>query len=78
MVAQPAARRNRCDVSSAAIGRKSVVSRTILLLWAVVLLEIVSPLPAFLSLGAVHVLLTRPSWFPRLVRELYEKNGGQG
>jgi hypothetical protein len=48
------------------------------LLWAVVLLEIVSPIPAVLSLGAVHVLLMRPVWFPRLVRELYGRQNGPG
>jgi hypothetical protein len=47
------------------------VSKTVLLLWAVVVLEIVSPVPAFLSLGAVYVLLVRPPWLPRIVRELY-------
>jgi hypothetical protein len=53
------------------------VSRTVPLLWAIVLLEIVSPLPAFLSLGAVYVLLVRPPWLPHIVRELYE-TGGDG
>jgi hypothetical protein len=53
------------------------VSRTVLLLWAIVLLEIVSPIPAFLSLGAVYVLLARPPWLPRVVRELYA-TGGDG
>ena len=52
------------------------MSRIILLLWAVVLLEIVSPFPAVLSLGAVHVLLMRPAWFPRLVRRLYGQENG--
>jgi hypothetical protein len=51
------------------------VSRNVLLLWAVVLLEVVLPVPAFLSLGAVYVLLIRPPWLPRLVRELYEDGG---
>jgi hypothetical protein len=55
------------------------VSRTVFLLWAVVLLEIVSPIPAFLSLGAVYVLLARPAWLPRIVRELYdEREQGKG
>ena len=40
---------------------------------SVVLLEIVFPLPAVLSLGAVYVLVARPAWFPRLVRELYRE-----
>jgi len=51
------------------------VSRTVLLLWAVVVLEIVSPIPAFLSLGTVYVLLARPAWLPRLVSELYQEKG---
>ena len=42
-----------------------------MLLWAVVLIEILSPIPAFLSLGVAYVLLARPPWLPRLVRELY-------
>ena len=53
------------------------MSRTVLLLWAIVVLEIVSPVPAFLSLGAVYVLLVRPPWLPRIVRELYA-TGGDG
>jgi len=53
------------------------VSRTVLLLWAIVVLEIVSPVPAFLSLAAVYVLLVRPPWLPRIVRELYA-TGGDG
>lgn len=40
-------------------------------LWLVVLVEILSPLPAFLSLGAIWVLIARPAWFPRLVERLY-------
>ena len=47
------------------------MSRNVLLLWAVVLLEIVSPVPALLTLGAIYVLLVRPAWLPALVRELY-------
>jgi hypothetical protein len=43
-------------------------------LWAVLViaLEIVSPVPALLSLGAIYVLLFRPPWFRNLVLELYE------
>ena len=52
------------------------MTRTVLLLWAVVFVEIVSPIPAFLSLGAVYVLLVRPPWLPGLVRELYRDRGG--
>ena len=40
-------------------------------LWLVVLIEIVSPIPALLSVGAVWVLLFRPPWLPRLVERLY-------
>jgi hypothetical protein len=57
---------------------ESSVSKTVMLLWAIVLVEIVSPLPAFLSLGAAWVLLTRPPWLPRLVRELYGADGDGG
>jgi hypothetical protein len=42
-----------------------------MLLWAVVLLELLSPVPALLTIGALYVLLARPAWFPALVRELY-------
>jgi len=53
------------------------VSRNVLLLWVVVLVEILSPIPGLLSLGAVYVLLVRPSWFPAVVRELYgDREGG--
>jgi len=41
------------------------------LLWAVVLLELVSPVPLFLTFGAIYVLLVRPPWFRDVVRELY-------
>jgi hypothetical protein len=51
-------------------------SGTLLLLWSVVLLEIASPVPLFLSLGAVYVLLVRPPWFYRLVRDLYSRGDG--
>jgi hypothetical protein len=47
------------------------VSRTLVLLWSIVVLEIVSPVPAVLTAGAIWVLLARPAWLPRLVRELY-------
>ena len=42
------------------------------LLWAIVLVEVVSPVPGVLTLGALYVLIARPSWFPALVRRLYE------
>jgi hypothetical protein len=47
------------------------VSRTLVLLWSIVVLEIVSPVPAVLTAGTIWVLLARPPWLPRLVRELY-------
>ena len=53
------------------------MSKTVLLLWVVVLVEIVSPIPGLLSLGAVYVLLVRPGWFPAIVRELYGDRGGR-
>jgi uncharacterized protein YhhL (DUF1145 family) len=40
-------------------------------LWLIILLEIVAPFPAFLTLGAVYVLLARPPEFLRLVHDIY-------
>jgi len=40
-------------------------------LWLIVLLELISPIPAFLTIGAVIVLLTKPPWFRQLVEDLY-------
>lgn len=40
-------------------------------LWAVVLLEAVSPVPLVLTFGAAWILLARPRWFLRLVENLY-------
>ncbi len=45
-----------------------------MLLWAVVLIEIVSPVPAFLTFGVIWILLTRPAWLPGLVGELYAED----
>ena len=45
------------------------------LLWAMVLVELISPVPAVLTFGAIYVLLVRPAWFPRLVRQLYADDG---
>lgn len=50
---------------------RSGSSSTAAILWLVVLLELVSPLPAVLTFGAIYVLLFRPPWFGRMVRELY-------
>ena len=42
----------------------------VMTLWAVVLLELVLPVPGALSLGAVYVFAVRPPWFPAPVRRL--------
>ncbi len=41
------------------------------LLWALVLLELLSPIPAVLTFGAIYVLAARPPAFLDLVRRLY-------
>ena len=46
-------------------------SGILVLLWAVVLVELLSPIPAFLTVGAIWVLLARPPWFLALVHDLY-------
>lgn len=51
------------------------MSNAVLLLWIVVILELVSPVPAILSFGAIYVLMVRPPWFLRLVQELYAGSG---
>jgi len=48
------------------------------LLWLVVLIEFLSPIPAFLTFGAVWVLLFRPPWFLELVQGLYGGSDGPG
>ena len=40
-------------------------------LWLFVVIEAVSPVPAFLTVGAAWVLVARPPWFKRLVDDLY-------
>jgi len=50
----------------------------LLLLWLVVLIEFLSPVPAFLTFGAAWVLLFRPPWFLELVRALYAGAGTPG
>ena len=40
-------------------------------LWLIVLLEAVIPIPTFLTIGAVIVLLTKPPWFRQMVDDLY-------
>ena len=44
-----------------------------LIAWAIVVIEIVSPVPLALSLGAIYVLLVRPAWFADFVDRLYER-----
>jgi len=44
---------------------------TLLLLWLIVVVEFVSPIPGALTIGAAWVLLTRPAWFLTLVHHLY-------
>ena len=45
----------------------------VLWLWVAVVIEILSPIPAFLTVGAVYVLLFRPPSFYRLVQGLYRQ-----
>ena len=44
------------------------------LAWSVVLLELIAPVPAVLTFGAVFVLLARPPAFLRLVERLYGRD----
>ncbi len=44
-----------------------------LVLWVIVLLEFVLPVPAMLTFGAIFVLLFKPPWFPKMVRQLYDE-----
>jgi hypothetical protein len=44
---------------------------TLVLIWLAIALELVSPIPAFLTLGAVWVMLVRPPAFLDLVPRLY-------
>jgi len=46
-------------------------SAPLALLWLLVAVEFLSPVPAFLTFGAAWVLLARPPWFLELVRSLY-------
>ena len=45
--------------------------RLFTILWGAVLLEIVSPIPALLTIGAIWVLVARPPWFLQMVQTLY-------
>ena len=51
--------------------RPALSRATLALIWAVIVLELVSPIPAFLTLGAVWVMLARPPAFLTLVQRLY-------
>ena len=46
---------------------------TLAVLWAVVLLELVLPVPGLLTLGALYVPAARPPWFRTLVDGLYAR-----
>ena len=47
------------------------MSKTPWYLWAVVLLELLLPVPGLLTLGAIWVLVVRPPWFLDVVQRLY-------
>jgi hypothetical protein len=53
-------------------------SGELVLLWAIVLLELFSPVPAALTFGAIYVLAVRPPAFLDLIRRLYAPNGRPG
>ena len=42
-------------------------------LWLIVVLEVISPIPVFLTIGAILVLLTKPPWFRKMVDDLYRE-----
>lgn len=47
--------------------------RLLTILWAVVLLEMLSPIPTLLTIGSAWVLLSRPPWFLQMVQTLYRE-----
>ena len=51
---------------------KGAPLRLLCTLWALVVLELVLPVPGPLSLGVAYVLAVRPPWFAALVLRLYE------
>ena len=51
---------------------KGIGTGTLLLLWLIVVIEFLSPIPGALTIGAAWVLLTRPRWFLTLVLRLYD------
>lgn len=44
---------------------------TLALVIAAIAVELVSPFPALLTLGTILVLILRPAWFLRFVKQLY-------
>lgn len=44
---------------------------TLVALWVVVVVEMLSPFPGVLTIGAAWVLVARPRWFFDLVLRLY-------
>ena len=51
---------------------KGIGTGTLLLLWAIVVVELLSPIPGVLTIGAAWILLTRPAWFLTLIHRLYD------
>ena len=51
---------------------------TLAALWLVALLELVLPVPGFLTLGTLYVLAARPPWFLDLVLRLYGEPDRRG
>jgi hypothetical protein len=60
-------------VEERAVTDASNRSKVVVLLWLAVAVEILSPIPAFLSVGTIYVLLFRPPSFYRLVQGLYRE-----
>ena len=56
-------------------GGAALPTSTLAALWLVVLLELVLPVPGFLTLGALYVLAARPPWFLDMVIRLYGEPG---
>ncbi|UCF66832.1 MAG: hypothetical protein JSV80_13755 [Acidobacteriota bacterium] len=50
---------------------KSEHTVALLLIWLCILVELVSPVPGPLAIGAAVVLLVKPAWFRRFVDNLY-------
>ncbi len=56
----------------------TLTSGELVLLWAIVLFELVSPIPAALTFGAIYVLAVRPPAFRDLVLRLYGRGVAEG